>query len=101
MVFLRVLWFVYIFKTLIYIIKIIHNFQKVDKTALEAWMNHLSSQSRASQILSSKDNPLIYYFRDAFSRYLRDVKITYAVPDKRDPDFQFYEVTKGTMNVYR
>lgn len=73
----------------------------MDKTALEAWINHVSSQSRAAQILSNKDNPLVFFFRDAFSRFLRDVKITYAVPDKRDPDFQFYEVTKGTMNVYR
>lgn len=64
-------------------------------------MNHLSAKPRAAQILSNKDNPLVLFFRDAFMRHLRDVKITYAVPDKRDPDFQFFEVTKGTMNVYR
>lgn len=73
----------------------------MNKAALEAWINHLSSQSRAAQILSSKDNPLIFLLRDAFNRYLRDVKVSYAIPDKRDPDFQFYEITKGTMNVYR
>lgn len=67
---------------------------------MEAWINHLGSQPRAAQILSSKDNPLVFFLRDAFSRYLRDVKISYAVPDKRDPDFLFYDVTKGTMNIY-
>lgn len=64
-------------------------------------MNHLSSQPRSAQLLSNKDNSLVALFKDTFSKYLRDVKITYAVPDKRDPDFVFYDVTKGTMNIYR
>lgn len=73
---------------------------KVERTSLEAWMNHLSSQPRSAQLLSNKDNSLVALFKDTFSKYLRDVKITYAVPDKRDPDFVFYDVTKGTMNIY-
>ena len=35
------------------------------------------------------------------SRYLGDVKLTHHSPDKRDPEFVFYDVTKATMNVYR
>lgn len=39
--------------------------------------------------------------QDDFNKYLRDVKTTYAVPDKRDPDYQFFGSTSGTMNIYR
>lgn len=73
----------------------------MDRTALEAWINFLSIQPRAAQILGNKNNPLVTFLRDDFARYLRDVKISYSVPDKRDPDFLFYDVTKGTLNVYR
>lgn len=73
----------------------------MEKSALEAWINYLSSQPRAAQILCQKDNPLVGFLRETFNKYLRDVKISYAIPDKRDPDFMFYDVTKSVMNVYR
>ncbi|XP_017786970.1 PREDICTED: nicalin [Nicrophorus vespilloides] len=76
------------------------NSLKVERNAVEAWLDYLSSQSRSAQMLSNKDNVLVSQLKDTFGRYLRDVKITYAIPDKRDPEFVFYDVTQGTMNVY-
>lgn len=73
----------------------------MNRDYIEAWMDYLSSQPRSPQLLSDKDNVLVAALKDNFNKYLRDVKVTYAVPDKRDPDFQFYKVTSGTVNVYR
>ncbi|KAK9754749.1 Peptidase family M28 [Popillia japonica] len=73
---------------------------KVEKSSLEAWIDYLSSQPRAAQILCQKDNPVVAFLRETFTKYLRDVKVSYTVPDKRDPDFMFYDVTKSVMNVY-
>ncbi|KRT85740.1 Peptidase [Oryctes borbonicus] len=73
---------------------------KVEKSSLEAWIDFLSLQPRAAQILCQKDNPLVAFLRETFNKYLRDVKISYAIPDKRDPEFMFYDVTKSVMNIY-
>ena len=64
-------------------------------------MDYLTSQPRSPQLLSNKDNALVTFLKDNLNKYLRDVKVSYAVPDKRDPDFLSYDVTKGTVNVYR
>ncbi|CAH0550977.1 unnamed protein product [Brassicogethes aeneus] len=72
----------------------------VSKDYVETWLNYLSTQPRSPQLLSNKENPLVNYLKDNLGKNLRDVKITYTIPDKRDPSFQFYEVTKGTMNIY-
>ncbi|KAJ8925817.1 hypothetical protein NQ315_009667 [Exocentrus adspersus] len=72
----------------------------VSKKSIESWVDYLTTQPRSPQLLSNKDNILVNTFKETFDKYLRDVKTSYAVPEKRDPDFQFYEVTKGTMNVY-
>lgn len=66
-----------------------------------AWITYLSSQPRAAQLLVNKDNSLVAFLKNTFSKYLREVRITHATPDKRDPDFMFYDVTMGFMNVYR
>lgn len=68
---------------------------------MRAWLNYISTQPRAAQLLATKDNSLVTFLKNTFNKYLRDVRITHAVPDKRDPDFMFYDVTKGSMNVYR
>ncbi|XP_066142416.1 BOS complex subunit NCLN [Euwallacea fornicatus] len=67
---------------------------------VETWLEHLAGQPRSPQLLSSKDNPLVGSLLDNFNKYLRDVKITYALPDKRDPDYQFFGSTDGTVNIY-
>lgn len=39
--------------------------------------------------------------KNAFEKYLKNVKVTYDKPDPREPDFMFYEGYDGTLNVYR
>lgn len=73
----------------------------MERSSLEAWIDYLSLQPRAAQILCQKDNVLVTFLRDTFTKYLRDVKVSYAIPDKREPDFVFYDVTRSVMNVYR
>ncbi|XP_050305475.1 nicalin-1 [Anthonomus grandis grandis] len=72
----------------------------VSGDAVESWMDYLSSQPRSPQLLTAKDHPLLVALQDDFNKYLRDVKVTYAVPDKRDPDYQFYSSTGGIMHIY-
>lgn len=39
--------------------------------------------------------------KNAFEKYLKNVKITYDKPDVREPDFMLYDGHEGTLNVYR
>lgn len=72
----------------------------VNREFIESWLKYLADQPRSAQVLSSKDNPLVTSLRGGFDKYLRDVRVTYAVPDKRDPDYQFFGSTSGTINIY-
>lgn len=65
------------------------------------WMDFLTSQPRAAPLLADKQNPLVNTIKEALQKYLGDVKVSYHIPDKRDPEFAFYDVTKATLNVYR
>lgn len=38
--------------------------------------------------------------KNAFEKYLKNVKITYDKPDPREPDFMLYDSQQGTLNVY-
>lgn len=38
--------------------------------------------------------------RNAFEKYLKNVKITFDKPDARDPDFMLYDGHEGTLNFY-
>lgn len=75
--------------------------QAISKDSLSLWLNYLTSQPRAASLLADKNDLLVNALHEAMSRYLGDVKITLHTPDKRDPEFVFYDVTKTTMNVYR
>lgn len=44
---------------------------------------------------------LVGTLKEAMARYLGDVKVTLHSPDKPDPEFVFYDVTKALLNVYR
>lgn len=48
-----------------------------------------------------KNNPLVNTLKNTMKKYLKDVKVTYVTPDKREPEFMFYEVTQAILNVYR
>lgn len=39
--------------------------------------------------------------KNAFEKYLKNVKIIYEKPDAREPDFMLYEGSGATLNVYR
>lgn len=41
------------------------------------------------------------YFLYFYCRYVKDVKVSHQAPDKRDPEFVFYDITKSIVNVYR
>ncbi|XP_075217184.1 BOS complex subunit NCLN [Lycorma delicatula] len=72
----------------------------VEEDSLKVWLDFLAGQPRAAQLLAEKNNPLVQTLNDILSRYLKDVKVLYQSPDKRDPEFVFYDVTKATVNVY-
>lgn len=38
--------------------------------------------------------------RNAFEKYLKNVKITFDKPDAREPDFMLYDGHQGTLNFY-
>ncbi|XP_013113668.2 BOS complex subunit NCLN isoform X1 [Stomoxys calcitrans] len=39
--------------------------------------------------------------KNAFEKYLKNVKLIYEKPDAREPDFMLYEGAYATLNVYR
>lgn len=73
----------------------------MSKNNIENWIEQITNQPRSTQLCSEKNNKVVAILKDTFNRYLTDVKTSTAIPDKRDPDFQFYKVTSGTVNVYR
>ncbi|XP_039278085.1 nicalin [Nilaparvata lugens] len=72
----------------------------VEEESMRILLDFLASQPRAAQLLAEKNNALVSSLHDIMSRYLKDVKVTYQVADKRDPEFVFYDVSKSTVNVY-
>lgn len=75
--------------------------QDVSKESLSLWFSYLASQPRAAPLLADKNNMLVGTLKEAMARYIGDVKVTLHSPDKQDPEFVFYDVTKATLNVYR
>lgn len=39
--------------------------------------------------------------KNAFEKYLKNVKIIVDKPDIREPDFMFYDGQDGVLNIYR
>ena len=72
----------------------------VSKQSLSLWFSYLASQPRAAPLLADKNNMLVGTLKEAMARYIGDVKVTLHSPDKQDPEFVFYDVTKATLNVY-
>lgn len=61
--------------------------QAISKEQVSSWLNIRSS-------LLNND------LRNAFEKYLKNVKITYDKPDAREPDFMLYEGSDAVLNVY-
>ncbi|KAJ9573916.1 hypothetical protein L9F63_008715, partial [Diploptera punctata] len=72
----------------------------VEVDSMRSWLDFLTSQPRSAQLLADKNSPLVSSLKDVMNRYLKEVKLTYQTPDKRDPEFVFYDVTKAVVNVY-
>ncbi|XP_066589257.1 BOS complex subunit NCLN [Prorops nasuta] len=72
----------------------------VSKESLSLWLNYLSAQPRSASLLADKQNLLVSTLKESMSKYLGDIKITLHTPDKRDPEFVFYDVTKAILYVY-
>lgn len=72
----------------------------VSKDSLSMWLEYLSAQPRAAVLLADKQNSLVSALKEIMMRYLGDVKVTLHSPEKRDPEFVLYDVTKATLNVY-
>ncbi|XP_071104679.1 BOS complex subunit ncln-like [Haliotis cracherodii] len=71
----------------------------VQESVHAAWMDFLTNQSRAAQLLA-KDSPVLATLEETFTRYLKDVKKTHVKADKRDPEFLFYNGAVYSMNAY-
>ena len=69
---------------------------------LEVWMTLLTSQPRSASILGAKSgNAVVGMLVQTMQRYLSEVKVSHLTLDKREPEFGFYDQTKGTMTAYR
>lgn len=56
--------------------------QDVQPELVSAWLDHLTAQSRAAQLLP-KDSPLLTTLEETMSRYLKDVRRSTVKTDKR------------------
>ncbi|XP_052281530.1 nicalin-like [Dreissena polymorpha] len=71
----------------------------VQQELVSAWLDHLTSQPRAAQLVP-RDASLLSTLEDMMSRYLKDVKRTTVKTDKRDPEFLFYDGSEYMMNAF-
>lgn len=72
-------------KTLLHYNK--YYFQAVTRNLIKPWLNIKSTQL---------NNDL----KNAFEKYLKNVKLTYEKPDPREPDFMLYTGHDAQLNVY-
>lgn len=59
----------------------------ITKDSIRPWLQVRSTQ---------QNNDL----KNAFEKYLKNVKITYEKPDAREPDFMLYDDRDGVLNIY-
>ena len=70
---------------------------------LNVWLTQLTSLPRSSASLGAKgsSNTVVNMLHQTMQRYLSDVKITHLAADKRDPEFGFYDQSKGVLTAYK
>ena len=56
--------------------------QNVEASAIDSWLEYLSSVPRAAQLLKS-DSEMVLTLENVLDRYLKDVKRTFIKADKR------------------
>lgn len=72
----------------------------VQDDSISSWLDYLSSQPRSAQLLADKQSTLVSTLKDTMTRYLKEVKVSYMTPDKREPEFVFYDITKSQVSIY-
>ncbi|KAF2365628.1 Nicastrin [Trinorchestia longiramus] len=73
----------------------------VSSSSVMYWLSMLASQPRSTQLLQpARSHPLMRFLYDTLNRYTVETKLSDFKPDKRDPDFGFYDNTGGTMTAY-
>nr|CAG4634664.1 EOG090X02MW [Alona affinis] len=74
----------------------------VSEEMLNVWLTRLGSLPRFSSSLGSKgsSNIVVNMLQQTMQRYLTDVKVTHLTADKRDPEFGFYDQSKGVLTAY-
>lgn len=80
--------------------KILSSQLGVEEDSLQMWMDYLASQPRSSQLVAYKNNQVVAALKDTLAKYLKNVKVSHMVPDRRDPELAFYEPTKTIIHVY-
>ncbi|GAB6032445.1 hypothetical protein CHUAL_011083 [Chamberlinius hualienensis] len=74
---------------------------KVQEESIAGWIDFLTSQPRGAQLLvNNGKSQLVNTLENAMDEYLSEVKVTYVKPDKRDPEFAFYDLTAVKMNAH-
>lgn len=68
--------------------EIFTNLMEIKDETVRPWLNIKSTQ---------QNNDL----KNAFEKYLKNVKVTFEKPDVREPDFMLYDGHDGVLNVYR
>ncbi|KAL8588571.1 hypothetical protein ACOMHN_059525 [Nucella lapillus] len=64
-----------------------------------AWMEFLTAQPRAAQLLPP-ESVLLATLESTLARYLKDVRRSTFKADKRDPEFVFYNGAMYSMNAF-
>lgn len=72
---------------------------QIDEDHVDSWIEHISEEPRSQQLIT-KDHKLLTAFEETLNRYLSDVRRIASKADKKDPEFLFYDVYDGKLNVY-
>ncbi|XP_064621002.1 BOS complex subunit ncln-like isoform X2 [Lineus longissimus] len=81
------------------LIEIFNDGLSVEDEVIKSWLEQLTSQSRAAQLLNVEHNQVVT-LQQAMERYLKDVKKHVFSADKRDPEFVFYDGDTYKMSAY-
>ncbi|EDV26542.1 uncharacterized protein TRIADDRAFT_22468 [Trichoplax adhaerens] len=74
--------------------------QSLHRDFIETWMHQLTKQPRGAQLFG-KDHNLLNAFEQVMTAHLKDVKKIIMRPDKKDPEFIFYDSSLMQLHAYR
>lgn len=77
----------------------------VSKSHINHWSDYLSSTPRFAGLMTTQKanehNKVVKTLTEALKTFTYDVKVTDHKRDKREPEFNFYDLQQTTMNVYK